>query len=136
MGPLSDREHEQATIAAALDAARSGRERGDPGARELLQQAYELARTCGATPLARRVSAGLRALGTRPRPVVVAGSPLTEVEERTAELARRGRSNREIAEELHLTTSTVEFHLTRIYRKLGVRSRRELIDRATDGTAE
>ena len=40
---------------------------------------------------------------------------------------RRGASNREIAAELYLTPKTIEFHLTQIYRKLGVRSRTQLV---------
>lgn len=38
----------------------------------------------------------------------------------------RGRTNREAADELSLSTKTVDSHLQRIYRKLGVRSRSEL----------
>lgn len=52
---------------------------------------------------------------------------LTATEERVVELVRAGRRNREIAAELYVTESTVEAHLTRIYRKLGVRSRAELL---------
>jgi DNA-binding CsgD family transcriptional regulator len=37
-----------------------------------------------------------------------------------------GRTNREVAAALFVTDRTVEFHLTHIYRKLGVRSRAEL----------
>jgi DNA-binding CsgD family transcriptional regulator len=51
---------------------------------------------------------------------------LTEAERRVAELAARGHTNRQIAGALGITTSTVEQHLTRIYRKLRVRRRRDL----------
>jgi DNA-binding CsgD family transcriptional regulator len=51
---------------------------------------------------------------------------LTRMERRVAELVARGRRNREIAGELHVSVPTVEAHLTRIYRKLRVRSRTEL----------
>jgi DNA-binding CsgD family transcriptional regulator len=44
-------------------------------------------------------------------------------------LAAEGRSNKEIAATLHVSVHTVEAHLTRIYRKLGVHSRAELIVR-------
>jgi DNA-binding NarL/FixJ family response regulator len=47
-----------------------------------------------------------------------------------AELAARGRSNKEIAAELFMGVSTVEAHLSRVYRKLGIRSRTELAGRA------
>jgi DNA-binding NarL/FixJ family response regulator len=43
-----------------------------------------------------------------------------------AELAAAGRSNRDIAQTLFITTHTVELHLTRAYRKLGITSRTHL----------
>ena len=55
---------------------------------------------------------------------------LTETERRIAELAADGRSNREIAGELFVSERTVESNLTRAYRKLGVRSRTELAQKA------
>jgi DNA-binding CsgD family transcriptional regulator len=51
---------------------------------------------------------------------------LTPQEEAVAALVARGLSNREVAAELFLATKTVQYHLTRIYAKLGVRSRSEL----------
>jgi DNA-binding CsgD family transcriptional regulator len=51
---------------------------------------------------------------------------LTPTEHRIADLVALGRRNREIAGELFVSVATVEAHLTRIYRKLGVRSRTEL----------
>jgi DNA-binding NarL/FixJ family response regulator len=51
---------------------------------------------------------------------------LTPMEEQVARLVATGRSNPEIAEELDLTRKTVEWHLSRIYRKLGAHSRAEL----------
>nr|WP_244190440.1 LuxR family transcriptional regulator [Streptomyces caeruleatus] len=51
---------------------------------------------------------------------------LTEAERRVCDLATQGRSNREIAGELFITVSTVEQHLTRIYRKLNVKGRQDL----------
>ena len=51
---------------------------------------------------------------------------LTETERRVTERAASGRTNHEIAEELHLSPKTVEWNLTKIYRRLGVRSRTEL----------
>ncbi|MFJ8430697.1 response regulator transcription factor [Kitasatospora sp. NPDC094019] len=56
-----------------------------------------------------------------PPPVV-----LSRAELRVAELAARGRTNRQIAHELFITVSTVEQHLTSSYRKLRVRRRAEL----------
>ena len=51
---------------------------------------------------------------------------LTPTEVRIADLVAAGRRNREIAAELFISVATVEAHLTRMYRKLGVRSRTEL----------
>ncbi|WP_328672818.1 helix-turn-helix domain-containing protein [Streptomyces sp. NBC_00328] len=51
---------------------------------------------------------------------------LTGQELRISELARAGYSNRQIAETLFLAVRTVEFHLSSVYRKLGVSGRREL----------
>ena len=52
---------------------------------------------------------------------------LTPQEERVAGLAADGKTNRGIAANLHLSVSTVETHLERIYSKLGIHSRRELM---------
>jgi DNA-binding NarL/FixJ family response regulator len=55
-----------------------------------------------------------------------ASSELTPTEERIAALVAAGKSNKEVAAELFLTVRTVETNLSRIYAKLGVRSRTEL----------
>ncbi|MBY8851733.1 family 1 glycosylhydrolase, partial [Saccharothrix sp. MB29] len=69
----------------------------------------------------------LEALGDRPRRLPVAGAEaLTASERRVADLAARGRANREIAQELFVTPKTVENHLGRIYTKLGISGRRDL----------
>jgi DNA-binding CsgD family transcriptional regulator len=54
---------------------------------------------------------------------------LTPTETRVAELVSEGLTNRQIAQTLFVTDKTVEANLTRIYRKLGVRSRTELATR-------
>jgi DNA-binding NarL/FixJ family response regulator len=51
------------------------------------------------------------------------GDALTETEMRVAEMAAEGLSNKQIASELFMGVSTVEAHLSRVYRKLGIRSR-------------
>ncbi|MEJ8641963.1 helix-turn-helix transcriptional regulator [Streptomyces sp. MS1.HAVA.3] len=51
---------------------------------------------------------------------------LSDAEQRVAHLAVRGKSNRQIAGLLFITVSTVEQHLTRVYRKLGVKGRSDL----------
>ncbi|SEA76006.1 ATP-, maltotriose-and DNA-dependent transcriptional regulator MalT [Mycobacterium sp. 283mftsu] len=54
------------------------------------------------------------------------GAVLTASERRIAELVASGMSNREVAAKLYVSAKTVEVHLSRIYRKLGIRSRSEL----------
>ncbi|MEV6875988.1 LuxR C-terminal-related transcriptional regulator [Amycolatopsis sp. NPDC051128] len=70
-----------------------------------------------------------------PRPDQIVTSALSEAELRVAELAAEGRTNRQIAGMLYITVSTVEQHLTRVYRKLGVAGRSGLADElaAADG---
>ncbi|KRV50286.1 hypothetical protein AQ490_14325 [Wenjunlia vitaminophila] len=55
-----------------------------------------------------------------------AAAPLSGAERRVAALAARGLTNREISEQLCITISTVEQHLTRIYRKLAIKSRENI----------
>jgi DNA-binding CsgD family transcriptional regulator len=64
-----------------------------------------------------------------------AGAGLTPAEERVAQRAAAGRSNREIAAELFLSPKTVEMNLSRVYRKLGIRSRSQLHSRLSDADA-
>jgi DNA-binding CsgD family transcriptional regulator len=54
------------------------------------------------------------------------GGGLTPAEQRVAELAASGLSNKEIAGKLYLSVYTVQAHLSRVYAKLGVRSRAQL----------
>ena len=61
-----------------------------------------------------------RARGTRDDP------NLTPQEEAVTNLVAQGLSNREVAAELYVSTKTVQYHLTRVYAKLGVRTRSEL----------
>ena len=96
-------------------------------AREPLRQALELAEACGCRPLADAVRSELYATGARPRTTALGGvESLTARELRVATLARDGQTNREIAQALFVTPKTVEVHLSSAYRKLDIRSRREL----------
>jgi DNA-binding NarL/FixJ family response regulator len=61
--------------------------------------------------------------GPCPEPVA---ARLTAPEQRVAHLVAEGRTNPGVAHALGLTPRAVELHLSRIYRKLGVRTRREL----------
>lgn len=57
----------------------------------------------------------------------IAQRSLSRAESRVAQLASQGYTNREISSRLYITMSTVEQHLTRIYRKLGI-DRRDKLD--------
>ncbi|MZE78115.1 helix-turn-helix transcriptional regulator, partial [Streptomyces sp. SID5475] len=60
---------------------------------------------------------------------------LSDAELRVATLAARGYTNRQIADKLFITVSTVEQHLTRAYRKLAVQRRADLAGKLTPGGA-
>ena len=103
------------------------RARRPTDAREPLRRALELAEACDASGLAEHVRSELYASGARPRTTALHGvESLTASERRVAELAAEGQTNRDIAQVLFVTPKTVEVHLTNAYRKLGIRSRREL----------
>jgi DNA-binding CsgD family transcriptional regulator len=98
-------------------------------AREYLRRAVELARICGAAPLAARAETELFATGARPRRLALTGvDSLTPSERRVADMAAEGPTNREIAQALFVTPKTVEVHLSSVYRKLGISSRSQLAD--------
>jgi DNA-binding CsgD family transcriptional regulator len=95
--------------------------------RKPLGRGMDLAQGCGARALAERARTELLASGARPRRLALTGvGSLTAGERRVCELAAAGRTNRQIAQDLFVTTSTVETHLRHAYRKLGLRSRAEL----------
>ena len=98
-------------------------------ARRPLEDGRALAAECGHTLMAERARQELLASGARPRQRGAEGEALTPSEDRIARLAAEGLSNRAIAEQLFLSPKTVEMHLSHVYRKLGIASRREL-DRA------
>jgi DNA-binding CsgD family transcriptional regulator len=103
------------------------RSRKPTDAREPLRQALELAFVCGAAGLAEEIRTELHATGVRPRTEALSGpAALTAKERKVAALAADGQTNRDIAQSLYVTPKTVEVHLTNAYRKLGIRSRREL----------
>ena len=96
-------------------------------AREPLGRALDGARELGAIVLAERALRELKAAGARPRSRPRTGvQSLTPSERNVAVLAAAGRTTRQIAAELFLAQKTVETHLTRVFRKLGVTSRGEL----------
>jgi DNA-binding CsgD family transcriptional regulator len=96
-------------------------------ARNELRQAYEAFASMGAQRFAERARVELLATGerTRRRTEVTMGN-LTPQESQIAKMASRGATNPEIAAQLFLSTSTVDYHLRKVYRKLGITSRRQL----------
>jgi DNA-binding CsgD family transcriptional regulator len=105
-------------------------------ARQPLLEALTLTARCGARTLERRARAELGAIGVRPRTTERSGTAsLTPSEQRVVELAADGHTNPEIAQRLFVTEKTVETHLGRAFRKLGVTSRRQLRDALADGQA-
>jgi DNA-binding CsgD family transcriptional regulator len=97
-------------------------------ARAELREALAVFERLGAQPWAERARRELRASGERVR----RGSPaateqLTPQELQVALEVARGSTNREAAAALFLSLKTIEFHLRNIYRKLGIRSRTELV---------
>jgi DNA-binding CsgD family transcriptional regulator len=94
---------------------------------EALRAGADLAQRIGADVVAQRAREHLLVLGSRPRRLAFTGADaLTASERRAAQLAAAGRTNREIAQELYLSIKTVESHLGRGFRKLGISSRTEL----------
>ena len=99
-------------------------------AREQLQRALDEFEALGAGAWAERCRRELVASGARLRRRDAATrDELTPQELQVALQVAAGLSNREIAQTLFLSPKTVEFHLTRIYRKLGLHARAELIER-------
>jgi len=125
-------------VPAALDLARTRllfgewlrrrRRRGE--ARAQLRAAHQVFDSCGAVPFAERARAELLATGEHVRKRSgPAPNDLTPQERQVAILAARGSTNAEIASRLFITVSTVEFHLSKVFRKLGISSRRQIASR-------
>jgi DNA-binding CsgD family transcriptional regulator len=112
------------------------RERRPLNAREQLRMAYEMFTAMGAQEFAERARAELAATGTRLRKHKLADpSELSPQEARIARLASTGLSNVEIAAQLFISANTVDFHLRKVFQKLGIRSRAQL-HQALSATAD
>ncbi|BBX19141.1 helix-turn-helix transcriptional regulator [Mycolicibacterium duvalii] len=90
----------------------------------VISAARELYLALGADTYVARCDRELKAGGLHPQREGTV--ELTPQEEAVSNLVAQGRSNREVAAELYVSQKTVQYHLTRIYAKLGVRSRSEL----------
>jgi DNA-binding CsgD family transcriptional regulator len=106
------------------------RERRRLDARRQLRIALEAFTSIGTEAFARRAERELLATGERARKRTVDTlDQLTPQEEQVARLAAKGATNREIAAQLFITQSTVEYHLRKAFRKLDVKSRTQLAHR-------
>ncbi|MGH2808499.1 MAG: AAA family ATPase [Actinomycetota bacterium] len=104
------------------------RRSGHPSdARPPLREAIAVFERLGATPWAERARKGLTATGERTRSKrIAAPAQLTPQELQVALAITGGATNREAASALFLSPKTIEYHLSHIYSKLGLRSRSEL----------
>ena len=95
-----------------------------------LQMARDRFRELGANPFLVRCENELTACGVRSRD---AGAEnrfgLTAREDLVARLVASGKSNREVAEELYLSTKAIEYHLGNVFAKVNIHSRHELASR-------
>jgi DNA-binding NarL/FixJ family response regulator len=91
-------------------------------ARQTLDRALEIFERLGAPLWAEKTRAELRQISGRPS----RSSDLTATEQSVADLVAAGHSNVEVAHELFISPKTVEWNLSKIYKKLHVRSRAEL----------
>jgi DNA-binding NarL/FixJ family response regulator len=106
------------------------RQRRRLDAREQLRTAHEFFRDAGVEAFAERARLELEATGERARKRTVSTlDELTPQETQVARLAAQGETNRQIAARLFISASTVEYHLRKAFRKLGVKSRTQLADR-------
>ena len=93
-----------------------------------MRTALESFRTLGAALWAERAEAELRASGETVRKrAVPAADQLTPQELQVAGLVTEGLTNKEIAAQLFLSPRTVDYHLRKVFTKLGIASRSELI---------
>ena len=95
-------------------------------ARDTLERAAAAFEELGSPGWAEAARGELARVGARRAPDA---GELTPAERRVAELAAQGLANKEIAQALVVTVSTVEFHLSKTYAKLGIRSRAQLAGR-------
>ena len=116
------------TITSRLELGRALRHRGeDERAVTVLRAAGDIAHRFHAPTISDAVVAQLRACGSRPARLALRGiESLTPAQLRTVQLAAGGATNVEIAATLFISVKTVESHLARAYRKLGVKARTEL----------
>jgi DNA-binding CsgD family transcriptional regulator len=100
-------------------------------AREQLRKAYQMFSGMGMGAFAERARVELLATGERARHrSVETQSQLSPQEAQIARLAAKGIRNQEIASQLFISDRTVEYHLAKVFRKLGVSTRTQLASHA------
>lgn len=98
-------------------------------ARQQLRRALELFEDGRAPAFAQRAHRELSAMGLRPGAVAAPGAlDLTPQELTVAQLAAAGSTNAEIGATMFLSANTVDYHLRKVFQKLGISSRRQLAD--------
>ena len=102
------------------------RERRRTDARAQLRTAHDLFEAMGARSFAGRARQELTATGATAHSRNATLDELTPQEARIASLAGEGLSNPEIAARLYISKGTVDYHLNKVFRKLGIRSRAQL----------
>ena len=96
-------------------------------ARGSLRTAHQLFEEMGAHAFARRARLELAAAGETVQVLTARyGNDLTPQETQVTRLAAGGATNAEIAAQLYLSPNTVDYHLRKVFRKLGITSRRQL----------
>ena len=97
------------------------------GAREQLRTAYDMFEALGMAAFAGRAQAELRGVGEHAATSrAVTADLLTPQEAQIARLTGEGATNKEIAAQLYVSASTVDYHLRKVFRKLGITSRVQL----------
>jgi DNA-binding CsgD family transcriptional regulator len=106
------------------------RQRRRIDARKQLRTAHDLFSDFGMEAFAERARVELEATGEHARQRTVDSlAQLTPQETQISRLVAQGHTNREIAAQLYISPSTVEYHLRKVFRKLGVKSRTQLANR-------
>jgi DNA-binding CsgD family transcriptional regulator len=102
-------------------------------ARDQLRQAHDMFAAMGASAFLERARIELSAAGDHvAKQEIGAGSDLSPQEAQISELVAQGATNQEIASQLFISQRTVEYHLHKVFRKLGIKSRTQLARRVLE----